>query len=114
MNLTLVSCGLWLAIFTTTVLSSDLLPRQSCNAGYTLCSPPGATGSSTYDTGSNLLELYFNILDTVNPQAPAPGSAPQPVAPNGPAKRQSDASMCCRYPFTTSEHFTEIDQAFRA
>ena len=100
-------------MFTTTVLSSNLVPRQSCSVGYTLCSPPGATGSNTYDTSSDLLQLYFNILDTVNPQAPAPGSAPQSVAPNGPAKRQSGTTMCCRYPTTTSEYFTEINQAPR-
>lgn len=95
MSPNLLSCGLWLAILITAV-SPDLIPRQSCSAGYTLCSPPGATGSSTYDTSEGLLYLFLNILGTVQP--PAPGSSPQPIDPNGPAKRQSaTTTMCCKY-----------------
>jgi hypothetical protein len=91
MNLNLVSYTLWLAILTT-ALSSNLVPRQSCSAGYTLCSPPGATNSETYDLTEGLRYLFLNILGTVEP--PAPGALPQSINPNGPAKRQT-ATMCC-------------------
>lgn len=95
MGLNLLSRILFIAIFAIGSLSSNLAPRQTCSSGYSLCSPPGATGSSTYDIGDGLIHLYANLLDTVNPHAPAPGAQPQPVSPNGPAKRQSVNAMCC-------------------
>lgn len=95
MNPNLVSFSLWLAVLITAV-SSNLVPRQSCSAGYTLCSPPGATSSETYDTSEGLQFLFLNILGTV--ELPAQGASPQPINPNGPAKRQAGtATMCCRY-----------------
>ena len=97
MGLNLLSHGLGLAMAINVVFSSNLVPRQSCSIGYTLCSPPGATGSSTYDIGDGLLHLYYNLLDTVNPQAPAPGASPTAANPNGPAKKQSANMMCCKY-----------------
>lgn len=97
MSPNLISRSLWLAMSITPVISSTLAPRQSCSPGYTLCSPPGATDSNKYDIGDGLLHLYSNILDTVNPPAPVPGVPPQPVDPNGPAKRQFGKTMCCRY-----------------
>jgi hypothetical protein len=95
MDLNLLSRIILLAIFATCVLSSNLVPRQSCSSGYSLCSPPCATGSSTYDIGDGLVHLYSNLLRTVNPHAPAPGTQPTTVSPNGPAKRQSVNVMCC-------------------
>lgn len=88
--------NLLLATFITVVLSSNVVARQSCSSGYTLCSPPGATGSGIYDTGDGLVHLFFNILDTIKPQSSAPSTGPQSINPNGPAKRQSVTTMCCR------------------
>lgn len=97
MAFNLLHCSLGLVIIINLVFSSNLIPRQSCSVGYTLCSPPGATGSSTYDIDGNLPHLYSNLVDTVNTQGPARGAIPTPTNPNGPARRQTASTICCKF-----------------
>lgn len=81
--------------------SAGVHGRQSCGAGYNVCSPPG---TSAHDAGfleAHLANLYMNLLSTVNPQDGAHPQIFHAADPKVPPLLQLNGlpeALCCKFP----------------
>jgi len=79
--------------------SAGVHGRQSCGAGYNVCSPPGTSAHEAGFLEAHLANLYMNLLTTVNPQdgaRPQIFNAAEPKISSPLQLNDLPQALCCR------------------